>query len=343
MDQKAVCSPIQRSAWRSPSGRIDNQCSRGSRTSRRMRPADSSTADVGATRRRTSRQWVRQSLMRASPPQRDRAVAGGWDQRAYVRSVERSTIVLTFRRAVILHNSVERCARGGEVGSVVSRDEWLSARTSFFEGERVHATAGRAEPPAARAALGAGRRLGTDSIRRRANARWRSSSTAGASSRSTTSCSVPNGTSGCPHCSFWADNFDGIDVHLHHRDVTFLAVSRAPLAKIERFKERMGWSFPWVSSFGSDFNFDYHVSFTPEERENGTAFYNYARDEPRSRRPRGRERVHRRTTPAPSSIRSSCYARGIDCRVVCLSTSRAAGGRCTGSTSRRAAGRRHPS
>jgi predicted dithiol-disulfide oxidoreductase (DUF899 family) len=85
----------------------------------------------------------------------------------------------------------------------------------------------------------------------------------------------PDWKEGCKACSFWADNFDGIPIHLNHRDVTFTAVSRAPLARIEAYKKRMGWSFPWVSSHGSDFNFDYHVSFTPEEIAAGEAYYNY--------------------------------------------------------------------
>jgi predicted dithiol-disulfide oxidoreductase (DUF899 family) len=87
---------------------------------------------------------------------------------------------------------------------------------------------------------------------------------------------APDWDEGCKSCSFWADNFDGIAVHLNHRDVTFTAISRAPLAKIEAYRKRMGWSFPWVSSFGNDFNFDYHVSFTPEELAAGEADYNFA-------------------------------------------------------------------
>jgi len=85
----------------------------------------------------------------------------------------------------------------------------------------------------------------------------------------------PNDDEGCPHCSFWADNFDGIPVHLNHRDVSFVAISRAPLDKVEAFKQRMGWSFPWVSSFPTGFNFDYHVSFTPDQLASGTADFNY--------------------------------------------------------------------
>jgi predicted dithiol-disulfide oxidoreductase (DUF899 family) len=81
----------------------------------------------------------------------------------------------------------------------------------------------------------------------------------------------PDWEEACKSCSFWADNFNGIPIHLNHRDVTFAAVSRAPLAKIDAYKKRMGWSFPWVSSHGSDFNFDYHVSFTPEQVVEGKA------------------------------------------------------------------------
>ena len=81
---------------------------------------------------------------------------------------------------------------------------------------------------------------------------------------------------GCKSCSFWADNFNGIPIHLNHRDVTFTAVSRAPIAKINTYKKRMGWSFPWVSSDGSDFNIDYHVSFSPEQIAEGKAYQNYA-------------------------------------------------------------------
>ncbi|MXS78116.1 DUF899 domain-containing protein, partial [Nitrosomonas sp. JL21] len=87
---------------------------------------------------------------------------------------------------------------------------------------------------------------------------------------------APDWEEGCKSCSFWADNFNGIPIHLNHRDVTFTAISRAPLAKIIAYKERMDWSFPWVSSYGSDFNFDYRVSFTPEEITAGKAYYNYA-------------------------------------------------------------------
>ena len=85
----------------------------------------------------------------------------------------------------------------------------------------------------------------------------------------------PDWDEGCKSCSFWADNFQGIPIHLAHRDVSFVVISRAPFEKIEEFRKRMGWSFKWVSSFGSDFNFDFNVSFTPEEIEAGKANFNY--------------------------------------------------------------------
>ena len=85
----------------------------------------------------------------------------------------------------------------------------------------------------------------------------------------------PSWEAGCPSCSFLADHFDGAVVHLAQRDVSFVVVSRAPLAEIETFKRRMGWRFNWVSSFGNDFNSDYQVSFTPEEKASGKVFYNY--------------------------------------------------------------------
>src|SRR5579863_2798848 len=85
----------------------------------------------------------------------------------------------------------------------------------------------------------------------------------------------PGWKEGCPSCSYLADGFDGAVVHLAHRDVSFAAVSRASLPEIEAFKKRMGWRFPWVSSYGSDFNHDYNVSFTKDELAKGKVYYNY--------------------------------------------------------------------
>jgi predicted dithiol-disulfide oxidoreductase (DUF899 family) len=85
----------------------------------------------------------------------------------------------------------------------------------------------------------------------------------------------PEWKEGCPSCSLFADNFDGSVPHLRARDVTLLAVSRAPLEKLAEFKNRMGWKFPWVSSYGSDFNRDFHVAFTKKEVAAGQTNYNY--------------------------------------------------------------------
>jgi predicted dithiol-disulfide oxidoreductase (DUF899 family) len=84
----------------------------------------------------------------------------------------------------------------------------------------------------------------------------------------------PDWGEGCPSCSYLADHFDGAALHLAYRDVTLLAISRAPLPEIETYKTRMGWGFTWVSSYGSDFNYDFHVSFKPGEAQ-GDVYYNY--------------------------------------------------------------------
>ena len=116
---------------------------------------------------------------------------------------------------------------------------------------------------------------------------------------------------GCKSCSFWADNFNGIDVHLAHRDVTLLAVSRALLDQLEAFRKRMGWGFKWVSSSGNDFNRDFHVSFKPEEISKGDVYYNY-----------GMQKFPVEEAPGISVFCKdaagsvfhtySCYARGLD-------------------------------
>src|SRR5437868_7345860 len=85
----------------------------------------------------------------------------------------------------------------------------------------------------------------------------------------------PDWQEGCPSCSFNMDHTDGALVHLAQRDVSFAAISRAPLSKIEAFKKRLGWKFSWVSSYGSDFNYDYHVSFTPAQLAKGKVEHNF--------------------------------------------------------------------
>ena len=119
----------------------------------------------------------------------------------------------------------------------------------------------------------------------------------------------PEDSEGCKHCSFWADNFQGVVVHLAHRDAAFTAISRAPLAKIEAFKRRMGWSFPWVSSQGTDFNYDFQASFTPEQA-NGEAYYNYKMQEVGFTDREGISIFYRDKQTIFHTY--SCYARGIE-------------------------------
>ncbi|MGF1611675.1 MAG: DUF899 domain-containing protein [Kiloniellales bacterium] len=121
---------------------------------------------------------------------------------------------------------------------------------------------------------------------------------------------APDWEEGCKSCSFWADNFNGIPVHLNHRDVTFMVVSRAPFAKIDAYRKRMGWSFPWVSSHGSDFNFDYHVSFTKDELASGKVRYNYGLVEGCDELP-GLS-VFYKNENGELFHSYSCYGRGID-------------------------------
>jgi predicted dithiol-disulfide oxidoreductase (DUF899 family) len=121
---------------------------------------------------------------------------------------------------------------------------------------------------------------------------------------------APDWEEACKSCSFWADNFNGIPVHLGHRDVTFTAVSLAPLARIEAYKKRMGWSFPWVSSHGSDFNFDYHASFTPDQIAAGT-YYNYE-VQPNKVSEQVGISVFARDERGELFHTYSCYSRGVD-------------------------------
>jgi predicted dithiol-disulfide oxidoreductase (DUF899 family) len=104
----------------------------------------------------------------------------------------------------------------------------------------------------------------------------------------------PDWDAGCKHCSFWADNFNPIIVHLNHRDVSMVAISRAPYEKLNAYKKRMGWKFKWVSSGRTDFNFDYHVSFTSEQESTKKAFFNYKMQNPDKFRSGGSQCVFQR-------------------------------------------------
>ena len=122
---------------------------------------------------------------------------------------------------------------------------------------------------------------------------------------------APDWDAGCKSCSFWADNFERNVVHLRARDVTLVAVSRAPLTKIEAFRKRLGWSFKWVSSEHTDFNFDYHVSFTPEALAKGEIYYNYAWSKSALPEQPGISVFYRDASGAIFHT-YSCYARGLD-------------------------------
>src|SRR5262249_8087482 len=121
----------------------------------------------------------------------------------------------------------------------------------------------------------------------------------------------PGWVQGCPSCSFLADHFDGTVIHLAQRDVTFIVVSRAPLAEIEAYKKRMGWKFKWVSSFGNDFNRDFHVWFTPEEKARGKVEYNYEMTEFPSEEAPGLSAFIKNEDGEVLHTYSS-YARGLD-------------------------------
>src|SRR5262249_7340526 len=122
---------------------------------------------------------------------------------------------------------------------------------------------------------------------------------------------TPDWEAGCPHCSFWADNFNPVIVHMNQRDVTMVAISRAPYAKLAAYEKRMGWSFKWLSSAGSDFNFDLNVSFTDEDREAKKAFYNFKAGDPGFSDREGMSVFYQDDQGAIYHTYSA-YARGID-------------------------------
>ena len=121
----------------------------------------------------------------------------------------------------------------------------------------------------------------------------------------------PGWQEGCVGCAFGADHIEGVVVHLEHHDVSLAVVSRAPLAEIERFKARMGWRFRWLSSHGSDFNHDFHVSFTEEEIAGGRVYYNYEMREFQSEELPGLS-VFFRDAAGDVFHTYSSYARGVE-------------------------------
>ncbi len=121
----------------------------------------------------------------------------------------------------------------------------------------------------------------------------------------------PGWKEGCQSCSLIADHFDGMAIHLANRDVSFVVVSRAPLAEIEAFKKRMGWKFKWVSSLGTDFNFDYQVSFTKDQIATGGVYYNYGPTQFPSEEAPGLS-VFSKDTAGNVFHTYSSYGRGLD-------------------------------
>jgi predicted dithiol-disulfide oxidoreductase (DUF899 family) len=194
---------------------------------------------------------------------------------------------------------------------VVSRDEWLAARTAFLTKEKEFT------------------RLRDDLSRQRRELPWvkvdRSYVFDGPDGKETLAQLFdhrsqlivyhfmfdPSWKAGCPHCSHWADSFNGAIVHLNQRDVTMIAVSRAPYAQLAEYERRMGWTFKWVSSFENDFNVDYHVSFAPEEVAAKRAFYNFTMQDPLNPQREGISVFHKDASGVVFHTYSA-YARGID-------------------------------
>jgi predicted dithiol-disulfide oxidoreductase (DUF899 family) len=121
----------------------------------------------------------------------------------------------------------------------------------------------------------------------------------------------PYWDAGCKSCSFWADNFNGIDVHMRRRDTEFVAISRAPYEKLRAYRQRMGWTFKWLSSHGNSFNFDYLVSFMPEQVASGQALSNYGQVNRRGSEVVGISVFYKGDTGEVYHTYST-YARGVD-------------------------------
>jgi len=200
---------------------------------------------------------------------------------------------------------------GIEKHQVVSREEWLAARTAFLAREKEFT------------------RVRDELSRQRRELPWEAVGQPyvfeGSKGKETLADLFdgrsqlivyhfmfdPSWDAGCPHCSFWADNFNDVIVHLNQRDVTMIAVSRAPYGKIAAYEKRMGWTFKWVSSFGTDFNVDYQVSFTPAELASERGFYNFTMQNPLAPEREGVS-VFFKDTGGRVFHTYSTYARGID-------------------------------
>src|ERR1700761_1963849 len=160
--------------------------------------------------------------------------------------------------------------------AIVSREEWLAARTRLLEKEKEF-TKLRDQLAVERRSL-PWVRIDKPYEFERERGKLSLADLFGAKSQLMVKHFMfgPEWTTGCIGCSLEMDHYDGVIPHLAQRDVAYVVVSRAPLDKLLSFKRVMGWHFEWVSSFGSDFNYDFHVSFTPEEIASRKAYYNYA-------------------------------------------------------------------
>jgi predicted dithiol-disulfide oxidoreductase (DUF899 family) len=121
----------------------------------------------------------------------------------------------------------------------------------------------------------------------------------------------PDWEDACPSCSFWADNFNGIDIHLNHRDASLVAISRASLDQLQAYSKRMGWDFNWLSSSASEFNYDFQASFRAEEMEQGEVFYNFKMGQFPADEAPGIS-VFYKNEQGEIFHTYSCYARGLD-------------------------------
>ena len=195
--------------------------------------------------------------------------------------------------------------------NAVEKSDWITARRELLAAEKSLQTA-RDELAQKRRALPA-YRLGTDYEFSGEHGRQSLASLFGEHSQLLVYHFMfhPDWEEGCKSCSFWADSFDGTIAHLAARDVAFAVISRGPLDKLLAYKLRMGWSFPWLSSSDSTFNYDFDVSFTPEELEEKNARYNY-RDGANVGPEMPGMSVFRRDDGGAIYHTYSCFSRGID-------------------------------
>src|SRR5690348_16938244 len=158
---------------------------------------------------------------------------------------------------------------------IVSHSDWTAARIAFLEKEKAF-TRAREELAVARRAL-PWEKVETNYVFEGENGAVALADLFGGKSQLIVYHFMfgPGWEEGCPSCSYLADTFNGASVHLPARDTTLVAISRATLPEIEAFRKRMGWQFKWVSSSGNDFNFDYQVSFSKDEKAKGKVYYNY--------------------------------------------------------------------